>query len=424
MSINRTKKYIAGGWDNVAIGGKLTEDIQKIFDTVFGMTNEIKPEPLAYLGCKASTSQYSFLCKAADRNLYVYTLFYRKASGEDEVKVDRTPIDIDALPKTADPYPVKKGAMVGGWDVCADEYSCIDNRFPFRAVQAFVKAKETFSDKIEYIPQAYLGSQIVSGVNYRFVCVAADTEKNASIKLVTVYQSITGSAVFSSFADINPAEYDQSIKLMCAANTSASLKGGYDDVVIGGPLPENAQIIFDMAFKRVDEIKPEPLVLLGTNAGTASYSILCRAADKKLYVYTISVRGSIEVSRTDFDINNLPATDDPCPTKHDPNIMGAWEVKADDYFCDESLFPYRAVHAFVTASDSLSDNVEFLPQGYFGSQIVSGQNYRFICVAKDTRNNASIKLVTVYQPLSGKAYFTSYADINAAEYIAVKVRNI
>ncbi len=203
--------------------------------------------------------------------------------------------------------------------------------------------------------------------------------------------------------------------------------GGFNNEIIGGIIPEDSMTAWKNAFKDSDEPEPEPIALLGTQVvGGLNHSILCKAKDGDLKVYTIYERRWLDeaeiLSVADFDLNNLPQTDDAAPQKN-KLYTNAWTVSAEEFKGDENLqtFPENAADAFKKASSSLPEDIVLMPQAFLGSQVVAGTNYRFLCVSKDTdyenTYNASIKIVTVYEDLSGNAGFLYFSDLNASDYV-------
>ncbi len=91
--------------------------------------------------------------------------------------------------------------LLGGWKV-ADETAVTED---LQAV--FNKAMEKLMG-VSYEPIAYLGSQIVAGMNHCFLCKATVIYPDAvpTYKLVYIYQDLEGNAEVLNIADLDIAE--------------------------------------------------------------------------------------------------------------------------------------------------------------------------------------------------------------------------
>lgn len=204
---------IAGGFSNEVIGGYIPMESLYAWKDAFKNLDEIPPEPIALLGTQVVGGiNHSFLCQEADGKLMVYTIFERRWLDKSEI-ISKTEIDFNALEHTDSAAPLENPQYTNAWTVNAEEYKSDENlqAFPERAAAAFKKASSSLPEDIVLMPQAYLGSQVVAGTNYRILCVSkdADYEKtnNASIKVATVYEDLNGNAEFIYFADLKAADY-------------------------------------------------------------------------------------------------------------------------------------------------------------------------------------------------------------------------
>ena len=205
------------------------------------------------------------------------------------------------------------------------------------------------------------------------------------------------------------------------------IAGGFNNEIIGGNIPEDSMYAWKNAFKDSDDVAPEPIALLGTQVvGGLNHSFLCKEKDGKLKVYTIYERRWLDeaevISTADIDLNSLEHTDSAAPQEN-ALYMNAWTVSAEEFKGDENLqaFPERAAAAFKKACSSLPEDVILMPQAYLGAQVVAGTNYKFLCISKDAdyenTYNASVKIATVYEDLSGNAEFLYFSDLNASDYV-------
>lgn len=147
--------------------------------------------------------------------------------------------------------------------------------------EAFDKAMETYSDG-KYADMAYLGSQVVAGVNYAFLCTGeydGTTDSSDKLSVVIVYQDLDGNCSVSSVQD-----FDLDKLYETADDTSPAaeqLAGGWtvnEDMAIDAELPQDAQENLESALEGFAGSGFEPVLLLGqrTSDGGTDYAILCK----------------------------------------------------------------------------------------------------------------------------------------------------
>ena len=153
--------------------------------------------------------------------------------------------------------------LSGGWTV-NQSFGTPD--IPSEPKAAFDKAVKSG----EYTPVAYLGSQVVAGINYAFLC----TDKNGTLNTVKIYNDLSGNASILDVKAVNIADYTQD-----AEPNYAQLSGGFTySSAIGASLDDDAKTAFDKAAAELTDVSYEPLACLGTQvvAGT-NYAVLCKA---------------------------------------------------------------------------------------------------------------------------------------------------
>ncbi len=92
-------------------------------------------------------------------------------------------------------------ALTGAWQVADDIALTPERLAPLEAALADL-------DGVVYEPVAYLGSQVVAGLNHCYLCRATVVYPGTqpAWKLVYVYQPLSGPAEILRFADIDLAE--------------------------------------------------------------------------------------------------------------------------------------------------------------------------------------------------------------------------
>ena len=152
------------------------------------------------------------------------------------------------------------GEIVGGWTKAESPIITED----FRTV--FDKATETLTG-IQYIPVAYLASQVVAGTNHRVLCKATATVPDAetAYAIVTVYEDLNGGAEITDAAECDTQ-----------ANAPAN-DGGWtepDSPVV----PEDALQALTKACETLTGMEYTPVALLSSQVVAGmNYRILCEA---------------------------------------------------------------------------------------------------------------------------------------------------
>lgn len=162
--------------------------------------------------------------------------------------------------------------LSGGWSF-AEEFNL--PVIPEDAQAALDKALGEL-DGANYTAVAYLGSQVVAGTNYAFVCAVAPTVESPSVSLetVTVYCDLDGNASILSTEKIDISKYTENKDIDFSDMTGAfSVENA-----VGAALPQSVKTAFSMATQDLTGVKYKPLVCLGSQvvAGT-NYAVLCKA---------------------------------------------------------------------------------------------------------------------------------------------------
>ena len=96
---------------------------------------------------------------------------------------------------------VAEGSLSGGWNVAENTAITEENK------AILEKALEKLVG-VTYEPIAYLGSQVVAGLNHCFLCKATVVYPDAvpSLALVYIYEDLSGNAQITNIADFDIAE--------------------------------------------------------------------------------------------------------------------------------------------------------------------------------------------------------------------------
>lgn len=194
----------AGGWTYTPLDEvHLDADMQKLYKDAAADKDAANYTPVAVLATQVvAGSNSAFLCEGADDTWHIVVV-YKDPQGALSTISDET-IDI-ANVKTAD-LSTKGGdeEFVGAWSVLMPEAPLV---LPEDAWIAFDTADEGYED-LDLVPVASLGSQVVSGANYRVLCAGQATESDpASLYIVDVYAPAQGSPSFTSVSFFDLLSY-------------------------------------------------------------------------------------------------------------------------------------------------------------------------------------------------------------------------
>lgn len=147
-------------------------------------------------------------------------------------------------------------------------------------------------------PAALLGTQVVAGTNYAFLCT-----EDGKPSVAIIFEGIAGKAEVASVKELDVAAYTGKD----AEAGNELLEGGFavTEAVTANKIDDNAQKALDTAVEGLVGMNYEPVALLGTQvvSGT-NYAILCKGtpvtpdAVSALYVVTVyaGLDGKAEIS--------------------------------------------------------------------------------------------------------------------------------
>lgn len=211
-SETETSEPVAGGWeiyDNEA--NVLPEDVQTAFDKAAETFTGSELKPVSYVASQVvAGTNYMILCEAATttqqpETSYQMVVVYADLEGNAEI----TQIKEFDLTEYTDGNNTEISAeqLAGGWQVAEDRSSVV---IPQEAKDVFDKAAGNL-DGNELEPMALLGTQVVAGTNYAFLCFSTlQTEETINgIQVVTVYEDLDGNAEITNICTVDPADYNE-----------------------------------------------------------------------------------------------------------------------------------------------------------------------------------------------------------------------
>lgn len=166
--------------------------------------------------------------------------------------------------------PKESDNKVGGWEL----NTSVSNKIPTDKEKIFSKAIEKYTG-MELEPIAYLGSQVVSGTNYMYLCKATTTtsKPETSFKVVVVYENLDKEVELKEVEDFDIEDYVN--KDIDIANEE--LTGGWIATSEAGDnsLNTDEDTMFDKATQDLVGVDYKPVAVLATQvvSGT-NYAIL------------------------------------------------------------------------------------------------------------------------------------------------------
>lgn len=174
-----------GGW-SVPQDTKITEEELKIFNKAIEGLTGVGYEPVAYLGSQVvAGTNHCFLCKSTviypgATNRYTLVYIYEKFDGTEEI----LKFEDVTLPGTAD---ADGTPIAGGWSYAEDP--AVEGKVSEVVGKATGKLLGA-----EYESIAYIGSQVVAGMNHAVLCrvTAVSPDAESGYALVYIYEDLNG----------------------------------------------------------------------------------------------------------------------------------------------------------------------------------------------------------------------------------------
>lgn len=182
---------IPGGWQK-AKSKTVTAELQDVFNMAAEPYGELDLAPEAYLASQVvAGTNHLFKCVDSAKNKYNVTVFQDLEGGYTITKVENkkgNDVTSDILPEIS--------GLEGGNTVPAD------GTITAELQEIFNKALEGY-DGVKLEPVELLSTQVVAGINYRFLCNETVLVPNAEPKevIVTVFEDLDGSCSITDVTD-------------------------------------------------------------------------------------------------------------------------------------------------------------------------------------------------------------------------------
>jgi len=281
--------------------------------------------------------------------------------------------------------PAETAAAAGTWTPAED------GTITDELMEIFEKAMDGMTG-VNYTPVELLETQLVSGMNYRFLCDAVTVVPNAETRqaTVTIYRDLEGNCSVLDIEDLGSEE-------------NVPVAGGWTPAE-DGTITEELQEIFNKATEGLVGTEYKPVELLETQVVAGmNYKFLCEASNVVLdadtrYVF-VTVYQDPQGNCSILEVEEKEEGEE-------GNMLGGWQ-KAEDGTITEEL-----QEIFDKAVEGLT-GVGYTPVELLETQLVSGMNYRFLCDAVTVVPNAETRqaIVTVYCDLNGNCSILDIQDV-------------
>jgi hypothetical protein len=214
----------SGGWEieKPEKAAELTGDVKAVFEQATSGLVGVSYTPMAYYAVQVvSGTNYAVLCyKTTTSSPPASSLVVVKINKDLNGKASLVSIDDFNIGDYAKDNNVdlSKTPAAGAWTVPADYTRATST--PKAASEAFAKAtKDLSGNELEIM--TYLGSQVVSGTNYAYLCHSKLVTANPveSICMVVVYDDTKGNAKISSINTLIPDTFEKADNSAKAAKT-------------------------------------------------------------------------------------------------------------------------------------------------------------------------------------------------------------
>lgn len=204
-----TDAVLNGGWNvSDAVGAPIPDEVRTAFDKAAEGFDDMNLEPVAFLSSQVVAGMnYAVLSKTVPTapdsvaSLKI-AIIYSKLDGTAEILSvsDFSVADFN----TGEINQAENEILAGGWQT-ADTPAL---ELPKEAKEAFDSACAGF-DVYKIEPLAYIGSQVVAGINMAYVVrmTSADTEGTSTLGVATLYRNLSGNADFTAILPLDIAEY-------------------------------------------------------------------------------------------------------------------------------------------------------------------------------------------------------------------------
>lgn len=201
---------LLGGWSFASdLSISLTEEDQARFDKAIEGLTGMGYEPVAVVASQlVSGKNYAYLCKTtpiASKAIPRWTIavVYENLQGEASL-TNVSEIDLTDI-KVLDSVDAKEA--VGAWEIATPGGKPI--MMPSEDAQAAFDSAAAKYTGVDLKPLSLLGSQVVAGMNYKYLCYGETVTENpaAALYIVDVYRDLEGNAEITNCSVLDLLSY-------------------------------------------------------------------------------------------------------------------------------------------------------------------------------------------------------------------------
>lgn len=310
-----------------------------------------------------------------------------------------------------DPAASEISATVGGWEVNAGSLAPADNA---AALAALTQATDQMVG-CDYTPIAYLGSQVVAGTNYSFLCRLTPVVLDAptALSLVTVYEDLEGNAQITQVTDLaaSPEEGTDGAWLVNEGDTALSAN-------------PQVQQAFDQALDGLVGADYEPVAFLASQVVAGSnYQVLCRTTpvvpdaqpSLSLVTVTANLDGTASLADvTDLDLSAYPTDDVAWPQEGSGNteaVATDGQEAAQDPELIGMADPFTQVNSMSEAAQRAGFSLT-LPAGQTNSTIRVMDKSMIEVIANDAQGKETYRVRKAVGSDDISGDYTNYTDLS------------
>ncbi len=202
--------------------------------------------------------------------------------------------------------------------------------------------------------------------------------------------------------------------------TQGQIVGGWtvSSEIVTPVLTERSREAFDKALKDYKGTGLDPAALLATQlvSGT-NYLYLCKeeaAAEGTSGWSLVEVYEDLQGNASVSKVEGLePANIKKAQNAQPDETLGGWKVET---VSDAVTLPGEALAAFEKAVEEYGD-LTLSPLGLLATQVVSGMNYKILCIGVDADGNAGLYVTTIYADTQGNAQITEIEQMDITQYL-------
>jgi hypothetical protein len=404
----------AGGWTAEPVAGTIPDSVEVGLKAAVQASGFVGGDltPIAYFANQVvAGTNYAVLCeeklttKEPAEKLVVATFTIDEKSKAGNLDVEDFDLAEYAEEGSNLMFPM---GMAGGWQI-PEKYSKLDAA-PEEIATAVGAITDPELEGATYTPMAYLGSQVVSGMNYAFLChVDLVTEEPVEeIAVVTVYVDLESKAEISTVCTImSPVAPEEEGE----GEGEEAETGGWTIKAEEVKLPKQVQAAFEEAMAGFVGSDIEPVAYFAKQVvNGVNYGILCtiemvvkdqEETQKALCLVEIStdVEGKdVKIASHSFDLTEY--VDEEENLIYPTAAAGGWLIPEDHTTLKDVIPPeeveLEGIKAVIDAVENSGiKGIDIEVMNYLGCQVVAGTNFAFLCHLKTVTETPVNKIAVV-----------------------------